>query len=153
MKAVVQRVRSASVNVDGRIVAEIGKGLLALIAVLKDDTEKDAVWMATKLAGLRVFDDEAGNINLSLTDVGGSLLLVSNFTIAGDLSRGLRPSFIEAASFEEGKRLFERCEQELRKYGIPVEVGIYGADMLIALENEGPVTLILDSKVRRCSQA
>lgn len=145
-----QRVRSASVTVNGQVVAKIGKGLLALIAVMKDDTEKDAVWMATKLAGLRIFDDEAGSINRSLPEVEGSLLLVSNFTVAGDLSRGLRPSFIEAASFEEGKNLFERCEQELRKR-IPVETGVYGADMLVSLVNDGPVTLILDSKVRRCS--
>lgn len=151
MKAVVQRVRSASVVVDEHVVAKIGKGLLALIAVMKDDTEKDAVWMATKLAGLRVFDDEAGNINLSLPEVGGSLLLVSNFTVAGDLSRGLRPSFVEAAYFEEGKSLFERCEQELKKRGIPTETGVYGADMLVTLMNDGPVTLILDSKVRRGS--
>jgi len=137
--------------VNGSLVAEVGRGLLVLLAVLKEDAERDVVWMATKLAGLRVFDDEVGDINLSLKDVRGSLLLVSNFTVAGDVSRGLRPSFTEAASFEEGKNLFERCAQELRKQGIPVEVGVYGADMLISLVNDGPVTLVLDSKVRRSS--
>lgn len=151
MKAVVQRVRSASVTVDGKVVGEVGEGLLAMLAVLKGDTEKDAIWMATKLVGLRVFDDEAGNINLSLKDVGGSLLLVSNFTVAGDLSRGLRPSFVDAAPFEDGRSLFERCEKEIRNLGIPVEKGVYGADMLVTLVNDGPVTLVLDSKAQKGS--
>jgi len=144
MKAVIQRVTSASVVVDGRTVAEIGQGLLVLLGVEKGDGEPQADWLAEKIAGLRIFSDEADKMNLSLRDVGGSLLVVSQFTLAGNCAKGKRPSFDTAAPPEEGKRLYEQFVRAARESGLAVQTGIFQADMRVSLVNDGPVTFILE---------
>src|SRR5579862_6758097 len=146
MRAVVQRVRSASVSVDGRIAGEIGVGFLALIGVARDDSAPDAVYIAAKIAGLRIFDDGAGDMNLGLTDVGGAVLAVSQFTLYGDARRGRRPSFIDAAAGEQARPLFDDVVARLRRDGLTVETGVFGADMSVNLINDGPVTILLDSR-------
>ncbi len=144
MRAVVQRVSEASVQVDGKTVGAIGRGFVVLIAVKKGDTEEHARWMAHKIANLRVFPDEAGKFNLSLLDVKGEALVVSQFTLYGDIRRGFRPSFSEAAPPEEAEPLIEKFIQALREEGVPVQSGIFGAMMLVKIFNDGPVTIILD---------
>jgi D-tyrosyl-tRNA(Tyr) deacylase len=147
VRCVVQRVRGASVSVHGEEVARIGAGLLALLGVAAGDGAVDVAWMARKVAGLRVFDDGAGKMNRSLADVGGALLVVSQFTLLGDCRAGRRPSFTGAAPPAEGERLYgEFLAEAARVAGVPVQCGRFGADMLVALENDGPVTLILDSR-------
>ncbi|HEY5999436.1 MAG TPA: D-aminoacyl-tRNA deacylase [bacterium] len=150
MKAVVQRVRSASVAVGGTEVARIGRGLLVLVGVACGDLASDAAWLARKIAGLRVFADDAGKMNRSVAEVGGAVLAVSQFTLLGDCRAGRRPSFVAAAPPEEGRRLYESFLAEVRAAagGVPVRAGVFGADMLVALENDGPVTFILDSDPR-----
>ena len=146
MRAVVQRVSSASVEVDGSTVGAIGTGFLALIGVARDDTDDDARLIAGKIAGLRIFNDEAGDMNRALSDAGGSVLAVSQFTLYGDARKGRRPSFIEAAPSETASPLFERVVELLRREGLAVATGVFGATMRVALTNEGPVTILLDSR-------
>ena len=144
MKAVIQRVTSASVTVDDTVVGKIGRGLLILLGVEKGDAEAQADWLADKIVNLRMFSDDAGKMNLSVRDIGGSLLVVSQFTLAGNCAKGKRPSFDTAAPADEGKRLYEHFVAAARHTGIPVETGIFQADMQVALVNDGPVTFILE---------
>lgn len=148
MRIVVQRVASASVAVGGETVGAIGRGLLLLVGVTHDDTEADAKWMADKIAGLRIFEDDAGKMNRSVLDVGGSILSVSQFTLYGDCRKGKRPSFMEAARPEQAEPLYERLNALLREQGLAVETGRFGAMMAVSLVNDGPVTLILDTRDR-----
>ena len=145
MRGVINRVRSAKVLVNEECVAEIGKGVLVLLGVHVNDTDADARWLAQKIAHLRLFEDSGGKLNLSTAEVGGSFLVVSNFTLYGDCRKGRRPSFTESAPFERGRELYERFCDYLRAEGVPVQTGVYGAHMVVSLENDGPVTLIVDS--------
>lgn len=144
MKAVIQRVTAASVVVEGETVGEIGRGMLVLLGVEKGDDESKADWLAEKIVNLRIFGDGAGKMNLALPDIGGSLLVVSQFTLAGNCSKGRRPSFDTAAPPEEGQRLYEYFVEAARNRGIPVATGIFQADMQVSLVNDGPVTFILE---------
>lgn len=146
MRIVIQRVTSASVTVAGAVAGQIGHGLLVLLGVEKGDGEAQADWLAEKIAGLRVFEDEAGKMNRSLADTGGALLVVSQFTLAGNCDKGRRPSFDSAAPADEGKRLYEYFVDALKKMKIPVATGIFQADMQVALVNDGPVTFILERR-------
>ncbi len=148
MKAVVQRVSEASVTVDERLVGQIGKGFMILLGVEVGDSDKDARWLAEKVAGLRVFEDEAGKMNLALADVGGAALVVSQFTLLGDCKKGRRPSFIKAAPPEEANRLYQLFSQVLRELGLLVENGQFQASMQVRLCNDGPVTLIVEAPPR-----
>ena len=146
MRAVVQRVTRASVTVEGRVGGTIERGFLVLVGVAVDDDERDAAALAAKIAGLRVFGDANGAMNLALADVGGAVLVVSQFTLLGDVRKGRRPSFIAAARGEQAERLYERVAAELRATGLHVETGVFGADMAVELVNDGPVTILLDTK-------
>jgi len=146
MRAVIQRVSKAQVAVDGEVVGRIGKGYVILLGVSEDDTEEDAQYLAEKCAFLRVFNDEQGKMNLSLADVGGSILSISQFTLYADCRKGRRPSFIQAARPEKGEALYERFNTIIRSYGITVETGIFGAMMDVDIYNQGPVTIIINSK-------
>jgi D-tyrosyl-tRNA(Tyr) deacylase len=146
MKAVIQRVTKASVEVDGRVVGIIGKGLLVFLGVAKGDEESDGRFIVEKLKTLRIFSDEAGKMNRSVTDIGGSILLVSQFTLLGNTRNGRRPSFDEAAPPDEARRWYEWVESELKAQEIPVETGVFAAHMNVELLNEGPVTFWLDSR-------
>lgn len=146
MRVVVQRCASASVRVDGETVGEIGPGLMLLVGVTHDDTESDARWMADKVAGLRIFEDSEGKMNHSVLDTGGGVLSVSQFTLYGDCRKGKRPNFMAAARPEQAEPLYETFNDLLRARGLVVETGKFGAMMDVALVNDGPVTLILDSK-------
>jgi D-tyrosyl-tRNA(Tyr) deacylase len=148
MKAVIQRVTRASVVVDGATVGKIGAGFLVLLGAGHDDTEEDVRYIAGKVAGMRIFSDAEGKFNLSLADVGGAILLVSQFTLYADTRKGRRPSFIDAAPPELAEALVERCAQLLREEGLHVETGVFGAHMEVSLLNDGPVTIILDSAAR-----
>ena len=145
MRAVVQRVTEASVRIDGETVGAINHGLCVLLGVSTDDTETDADYITEKLLGLRIFDDENGVPNKSVLDVGGSVLLVSQFTLLGDARKGRRPSYIFAARPEKAIPLYERCIEKLRQ-AVPVETGRFGADMKVSILNDGPFTILLDSK-------
>jgi D-tyrosyl-tRNA(Tyr) deacylase len=145
MRAVVQRVSAASVTVEGRKVGTIGPGLLVLLGVARGDTEKDGEYLAEKLAGLRIFEDEEEKMNRSVAQIGGSILLVSQFTLYGDVRHGRRPSFTQAAPPEEANRLYEDLAQKLRDKGLTVETGQFQAHMEVSLVNNGPVTILLDS--------
>jgi D-tyrosyl-tRNA(Tyr) deacylase len=142
----VQRVSAASVEVDARVVGEIGRGFVALVGVARDDTDEDAKTLAVKIAGLRIFNDDGGAMNRSLADVGGAVLAISQFTLYGDARKGRRPSFVDAAPGESAKPLFDRVVELLRREGLPVSTGIFGATMRVTLSNEGPVTILLDSR-------
>ncbi|MBD5560627.1 MAG: D-tyrosyl-tRNA(Tyr) deacylase [Clostridia bacterium] len=146
MRAVVQRVREASVSVDGREVSRIGPGMLVLIGIGHGDSPEDAAYLAGKCAGLRIFEDSDGVMNRSLRDTGGDLLLVSQFTLLGDARKGRRPSYAGAAPPEQARPLFTVCEEAFRSVCPRVETGVFGADMQVALVNDGPVTILLDSK-------
>lgn len=146
MRAVIQRVTCASVEVENEIVGEIGLGLLVLLGVSVDDSEEDAAHIARKIAQLRIFNDSDGKFNLSLEDVGGAVLLVSQFTLLGDARKGNRPSFIDAARPEQAVPLYESVAAHLRTRGLPVETGRFGAHMTVRLTNDGPVTLLLATK-------
>lgn len=146
MRAVVQRVSSASVQVDGRQVGSIQQGLLVLLGVETGDTERDVRYVAQKTAGLRVFEDEAGLMNRSVLEVGGSILAVSQFTLLGDVRRGKRPSFTSAAAPEMANQLYQSYCSLLSEEGVPVEQGVFQADMQVSLVNNGPVTILLDSR-------
>ena len=146
MRAVVQRVSEASVKVDGQCVGSIGTGLVVLLGVDKGDSDQDADYIAEKIAGLRVFPDDQQRMNLSVVDVGGSVLMISQFTLLGDVRRGRRPSFTDAAEPEMADQLYEHCNRQLRLHGVTVATGIFRADMQVQLINDGPVTILLDSR-------
>lgn len=146
MRAVVQRVSRASVTVEGSVVGEIGAGLLVLLGVAQDDAEADAEYLADKVAGLRIFEDSGGKMNLALADAAGAVLAVSQFTLFGDVRRGKRPSFDAAARPERANELYEHFVGRLRAAGLRVETGRFQAMMQVELVNDGPVTILLDSK-------
>ena len=149
MKAVIQRVTEATVAVDGNTVGRIQQGLVVLLGVAKEDSESDLRYVIEKIRMLRIFSDEQGKMNRSLVDVGGSVLLVSQFTLLGRTSTGRRPSFDEAAPSDDAKRLYEQAAMNLRGEGITVETGVFAAHMQVALVNDGPVTFMLDSRDRQ----
>jgi D-tyrosyl-tRNA(Tyr) deacylase len=146
MRAVLQRVSRARVVVDGSVVGEIGRGLLVLLGIATGDTPEQARWLADKVVGLRLFSDADGKMNLALADVGGAMLVVSQFTLHGDCRKGRRPSFIEAAAPDVAIPLYEAFINEVRAQGIPTATGRFGAMMQVELINDGPVTLIVDTK-------
>ena len=145
MRALIQRVSSASVTVDGAVTGEIGPGLLVLVCAMRDDTEKQSEWLAGKIVKLRIFKDEEGRMNRSLADAGGAALVVSQFTLAAE-TKGNRPGFSTAAAPDEGKRLYEHFSTQIAAQGVTVANGIFGADMQVALVNDGPVTIWLDTE-------
>jgi D-tyrosyl-tRNA(Tyr) deacylase len=146
MRAVIQRVKQSAVTVDGRLVGNIGMGLLVLLGVAADDGPKDAKFLAEKIIGLRIFEDATGKMNLSLTDVGGEMLVVSQFTLFGDCRKGRRPSFTAAAPPDLADFLYESFIDHVRQSGVIVKTGVFGAMMDVSLTNDGPVTLILDTR-------
>ena len=146
MRAVIQRVSEASVKVDGEIVGRIGPGLAVLLGVAADDQERDADYLAGKLCRLRIFSDGGGRMNLSVKDVGGAVLLISQFTLLGSTRKGNRPSFVGAAVPERAERLYEDVAAAIRAEGVGVKTGTFGALMELSLVNEGPVTILLDSR-------
>lgn len=146
MRAVIQRVKNANVQIAGKTVGEIGNGFLVLLGVCDEDDEKDMVYLADKILGLRVFEDPEGKMNLSLADVAGELLVVSQFTLFGDCRKGRRPSFSAAGKPEHAEKLYEEFLAYCTKQGFKTEHGQFGADMQVSLTNDGPVTLLLDSK-------
>lgn len=146
MRAVIQRVKRASVNVDGRVASETGRGLLVLLGIGKNDSEQDARCLVEKIAHLRIFEDDQGKMNLSVLDVNGSVLVVSQFTLFADCRKGRRPSFMNAGDPEDAKRLYKRVIELLGQAGVQTAEGIFQAMMDVELVNEGPVTILLDSK-------
>lgn len=146
MRAVITRVASASVAIEGRVVSEIGHGLLVLIGVENGDQAADINHVAGKVRDLRIFSDNAGKMNLSVTDVGGAVLAVSQFTLVADVSRGRRPSFVRAAPPEEANAAYEGVVERLREAGLVVKTGVFKADMQVASVNDGPVTIWIDSR-------
>lgn len=146
MKAVLQRVTSASVEIEGKIVGRIRSGLLVLLGVEKGDSESDGRYLVEKIRALRIFSDEQGKMNRSLVDVGGAVLLVSQFTLLGRTANGRRPSFDAAAPSDEANRLYELVAMELRAQGTIVETGVFASHMQVALLNDGPVTFVVDSR-------
>ncbi len=146
MRAVVQRVSRASVKVDGEFTGRIGEGLLVLLGVAHADSEADADYLAEKVAGLRIFEDDAGKMNRSVTDIGGSVLAVSQLTLFGDVRKGKRPSFDDAARPERARELYEHFVERIRALGLPCETGRFQEMMKVELVNQGPVTILLDSK-------
>jgi D-tyrosyl-tRNA(Tyr) deacylase len=146
MKAVIQRVTRAAVRVDGKTVGQIESGLLILLGVAKGDGESDGRYLVDKICTLRIFSDEDGKMNRSLVDIGGSVLLISQFTLMGRTANGRRPSFEEAAPPEEAKRLYELVEAGFRCHGTHIETGVFAAHMHVELLNDGPVTFVLDSR-------
>lgn len=145
MKAVVQRVSSAQVTVEGEIVGKIDHGLMVLLGVTHDDTEKDIKTIVNKLVHLRIFEDDEQKMNLSLLDVGGSVLSVSQFTLYGDIRKGRRPSFVNAAEPDYAEKLYNEFNEQIRSLGIDVETGRFGAMMEVSLVNDGPVTIIMET--------
>jgi D-aminoacyl-tRNA deacylase len=145
MRAVIQRVGSSRVVVAGEVVGQIGRGLLVLLGVRTGDTEAQARWLADKVVGLRIFEDDQGKMNVSVADAGASVLMVSQFTLYGDCAKGRRPSFIDAARPEVAEPLYEAFANAVRLHGVPVATGRFGAMMQVELVNDGPVTLILDT--------
>lgn len=146
MRAVVQRVTDADVTVENKVTGAIGKGFVVLLGVEENDTAADADYMVDKITGLRVFEDNEGKMNLSMIDVGGELLAVSQFTLLGDVRKGKRPSFSHAAKPEQAKVLYDYFTAKVREKGIKVGEGIFQAEMLVRINNGGPVTILLDSK-------
>jgi D-tyrosyl-tRNA(Tyr) deacylase len=144
MRLVLQRVSHGSVSVDGETVGAIGPGLVILVGVAPGDGEAEARWLATKTAGLRIFEDDQGKMNLSILDVGGAALVISQFTLYADARKGRRPSFTDAAPPEIAEPLVERFAAFLREEGVPVEMGLFGAYMHVEIHNDGPVTLVLE---------
>ena len=145
MRAVLTRVKSASVSVDGNVIGQIGPGFLILLGVTHDDTEAQAVKLADKLTGLRIFEDEDGKMNRGLDSVNGEILVISQFTLYGNCRKGRRPSFTEAADPELGNKLYEQFLKECERLGYPPQHGRFGADMKVESLNDGPITLILDT--------
>lgn len=145
MKIVIQRVSESYVKVDGKIVGEIGKGLMLLVGIDENDTETDADWLVQKILNLRIFGDEDGKLNLSVQDIKGEILCISQFTLIADYKKGNRPSFIKAAKPDKAIPLFDYFKEEISKSGLKTESGIFGADMKVSLINDGPVTIVMDS--------
>lgn len=145
MRVVLQRVSEGSVAIDGEIVGRTGPGAVILLGVAPTDGDAEARWFADKVANLRIWPDEEDKMNRSLLDIGGSALVVSQFTLYGDARKGRRPSFIRAAQGPEAEAVYERCIEELRATGVPCETGVFGAMMQVSLVNDGPVTILLDS--------
>ena len=149
MRLVIQRVLRASVTIDGTVVSQIGKGLLVLVGVENGDSEEDMKWLVSKTAGLRIFDDENGVMNLSVTDIGGDVLAVSQFTLTASTRKGNRPSYIRAAGHDLAVPLYDKyCDALSEVIGRTVSRGVFGADMKVSLVNDGPVTIIIDSRIR-----
>ena len=148
MKAVIQRVSQAQVKVDGTIVGAISRGLLLLIGIDEEDENNDADWLAKKILNLRIFGDEEGKLNLSILDIAGEILCISQFTLIADYKKGNRPSFIKAAKPNKAVPLFDYFKAELIKSNLKTESGIFGADMKVSLLNDGPVTIVMDSKTK-----
>ena len=145
MRAVIQRVTEASVSVEGKIVGRIGPGMVVLLGVRENDSEKEVAYVAEKISGLRIFDDSSGRMNLSIEDTGGEILAISQFTLYGDTRKGRRPSYVRAAGGDSARRFYELFIAKLRERGIPVETGVFGAHMDVYMVNCGPVTLLVDS--------
>jgi D-aminoacyl-tRNA deacylase len=145
MKALLQRVSRASVTVEGRVVGAIEKGFVVLLGVTHNDTHAGAAWLAAKIAGLRLFEDDAGKMNLALADVGGAVLVVSQFTLYGDARKGRRPSFTNAAPPEIAEPLVDYFAGQLRTHGLTVATGVFGAHMRVEIHNDGPVTMMLET--------
>ncbi len=149
MRLVIQRVQNASVEIEGASVSQIGAGLLILVGVEEGDTEEDMLWLASKTVGLRIFNDNNGVMNLSVKDIGGEILAVSQFTLTASTRKGNRPSYIRAAGHELAVPLYERyCEEVSAAIGKAVGRGVFGADMKVSLINDGPVTIIIDSRIK-----
>jgi len=146
LRAVVQRVISSKVEVDGRVIGSIGKGLNVLLGISKEDTEEDIKYLKEKIINLRIFEDENEKLNKSLLDIGGDIIIVSQFTLYGDCRKGRRPSFIEALGGEEAYILYNKFVESIKKEVNNVATGEFGADMKVYIENDGPVTILLDSK-------
>src|SRR5574341_641788 len=144
MRTVIQRVSRGSVTVDGKRVSEIGRGLVILVGVGKGDGEAQADWLAEKIANLRIFEDEAGKMNRSVLDVGGSALVVSQFTLYADTQKGRRPSFIDAALPDQAEPLVAHFAKRLQFYGVPIQTGVFRAHMRVEIHNDGPVTIVLE---------
>jgi D-tyrosyl-tRNA(Tyr) deacylase len=144
MRAVVQRVSQASVSVDGKVVGQIGRGVVVLVGVTHGDTQEQADWLAQKIAGLRIFEDREGKMNAGLLDVDGAALVISQFTLYADTRKGRRPSFTDAAPPEVAEPLVAHFAQVLRSHSVPVESGIFGATMMVEIHNDGPVTVLLE---------
>ncbi|MDX1686474.1 MAG: D-aminoacyl-tRNA deacylase [Candidatus Promineifilaceae bacterium] len=144
MKVLIQRVSEASVAVDGDVTGAIGRGFVVLVGVTHEDGQEEAAWLANKVAGLRIFEDEEGKMNLALGDVGGSVLVISQFTLYGDASKGRRPSWSAAARPEEAEPLVDYFVEQLRREGLMVETGVFGAYMDVEIHNDGPVTLMIE---------
>jgi D-tyrosyl-tRNA(Tyr) deacylase len=145
MRAVIQRVVNAQVEIDENIVGKINTGFVILLGIKNTDTSKDAIWLANKIISLRVFEDENGKMNRGIEEINGEILLISQFTLYGDCRKGKRPSFIEAARPEIAIPLYEEFKTIISNYNIKIETGVFGADMKVSLINDGPVTLIIDS--------
>lgn len=146
MRAVIQKVSKSRVEVDEKIVGEIGVGYMVLLGVSETDTDQDAFYIADKIMGLRIFEDDEGKLNRSILETGGSILLVSQFTLYGDAKKGRRPSFIRAAGKEKATSLLETVRRKIENAGLQVETGEFGAHMMVSLINDGPVTILLDSE-------
>ena len=146
MRIILQRVKEARVEVDSEVIGQIGKGVLILLGAGKEDTQQDVEYLVEKILGLRIFEDESGKMNLSVTDIGGELLVVSQFTLYGDCRKGRRPSFDKAAPPEVAESLYNHFVERIRDFGVPVKTGKFRAMMDVHLVNWGPVTLMLDSK-------
>lgn len=149
MKAVIQRVSEASVKVDGNIVGEINTGFMLLIGIDENDEKSDADWLVQKILNLRVFSDENDKLNLSIKDINGEILCISQFTLIADYKKGNRPSFIKAAKPDKAIPLFEYFKEELSKSDLRIETGIFGADMKVSLINDGPVTIVMDTLTKQ----
>ncbi|MXW22608.1 MAG: D-tyrosyl-tRNA(Tyr) deacylase [Candidatus Dadabacteria bacterium] len=145
MRAVIQRVTEASVSVDGKVVGRIGPGMVVLLGVGENDSEKEVAYVAEKISGLRIFEDSSGRMNLSIEDTGGEILAISQFTLYGDTRKGRRPSYVRAAGGDSARRFYELFITKLTERGIPVETGVFGAHMDVSMVNCGPVTLLVDS--------
>ncbi|MDR6406452.1 MULTISPECIES: D-aminoacyl-tRNA deacylase [Chryseobacterium] len=145
MKVVIQRVSESHVKVDGKIVGEIGKGLMLLVGIDENDSTADADWLVQKILNLRIFGDDEGKLNLSVVDIAGEILCISQFTLISDYKKGNRPSFIKAAKPDKAIPLFDYFKEQISKSGLKTESGIFGADMKVSLINDGPVTIVMDS--------
>jgi D-tyrosyl-tRNA(Tyr) deacylase len=145
MKVVIQRVSESHVKVDGKIVGEIGKGLMLLVGIDENDSTADADWLIQKILNLRIFGDDEGKLNLSIVDIAGEILCISQFTLISDYKKGNRPSFIKAAKPDKAIPLFDYFKEQISKSGLKTESGIFGADMKVSLINDGPVTIVMDS--------
>lgn len=148
MKVVIQRVSEANVKVDGEIIGEISQGLMLLVGIQDDDEKQDVDWLVQKILNLRIFSDKEGKMNLSVLDISGEILCISQFTLIADYKKGNRPSFIKAAKPEKAIPLFNNFIEEISKSNLKVEQGIFGADMKVSLLNDGPVTIVMDSKTK-----